>query len=96
MKTSAFHSLSRVISLSVGFSACLDFLQKTKSSDQNQIIAIKFVAFVMFLSLACSVRMLLSLKVARQVQLKCGDPIRNVFPKQTSTSKRFWAFGNEK
>ena len=81
MKTSAFHSLSRVISLSVGFSACLDFLQKTKSSDQNQIIAIKFVAFVMFLSLACSVRMLLSLKVARQVQLKCGDPIRNVFPK---------------
>jgi len=71
----AFHSLSRVISLSVGFSACLDFLQKTKSTDQNQIIAIKFVAFVMFISLACSVRMLLSLKVARQVQLKCGDPI---------------------
>ena len=34
----------------------------------------------MFISLACSVRMLLSLKVARQVQLKCGDPIRKILP----------------
>lgn len=71
----AFHSLSRVISLSVGFSACLDYLQKTKSSDQIQIIGIKAIAFIMFISLACSVRTLLSLKVARQVELKCGDPI---------------------
>jgi hypothetical protein len=71
----AFHSLSRVISFAMGLSAILDFISKTNSTNLNLLFGIKLFGFLFFISLICSIRNLINVKVKREIQLKCGDPI---------------------
>ena len=72
----AFHALSRVISLAVSFSACLDFLSQTKQTDVVILNGIKIAGGVFFISLIVSIRNVMSVRVSREVELKCGDPTR--------------------
>lgn len=70
----AFYALCRTISLAVCFSACLDHLSKAKVIDTNLTLGIKVLAGIMFISMVASIRSIVSLKISRQVVLKCGDP----------------------
>jgi len=70
----AFYALCRTISLALCFSACLDHLSKAKVIDVNLTLGIKIIAGLTFISMVVSIRSLVTLKISRQVVLKCGDP----------------------
>ena len=63
---SAFFALCRTISLALAFSACLDYLQKSKSTDQILTLGIKIMAGLIFVSMISSIQAIISQKVSRQ------------------------------